>query len=342
MEIFMHNLEHAVMITVFVFIMMMFVDYVEVLTKGQLSRIIKGGRLRQYVTASFLGVLPGCLGSFMNVSFYVRGLISFGAITAGMIATSGDEAFVMLALFPKQAIMLFAILFVVAVVSAYFVDKAALFLKIKPCESCRFDPVHLEEECRCLSFKEIVEHLRRISLPRFLLLLTLIGALYGFLAGKIGPDEWGWEKITFIGLLSLAVYIVITVPEHYLEEHIWRHIAKQHLGKIFLWTFGALLIVHTGLEFWDLEGILENQKFIVLILSGLIGLIPESGPHLIFVMLFAKGLVPFSVLLTSSIVQDGHGILPLLSYSVKDSVLIKMFNLCIGLGLGIILFSFGL
>ena len=60
-----------------------------------------------------------------------------------------------------------------------------------------------------------------------------------------------------------------------------------------------------------------------------------------FVAMFADGLVPFSVLLASSIVQDGHGMLPLLSYTLKDSVLIKSFNLVIGLGLGSILYMLG-
>jgi hypothetical protein len=58
-------------------------------------------------------------------------------------------------------------------------------------------------------------------------------------------------------------------------------------------------------------------------------------------MLFAKGLIPFSVLFASSVVQDGHGMLPMLSYSVKDSVLIKVFNLIFGLGLGAIIYLFG-
>lgn len=49
-------------------------------------------------------------------------------------------------------------------------------------------------------------------------------------------------------------------------------------------------------------------------------IIPESGPHLIFVMMYAQGLVTFSVLFTTSFVQDGHGMLPLLSYSLKDSI----------------------
>jgi hypothetical protein len=81
--------------------------------------------------------------------------------------------------------------------------------------------------------------------------------------------------------------------------------------------------------------------FWVLVIASLVAVVPESGPHLIFVALFADGLVPFSVLLASSIVQDGHGMLPLLSYTLKDSVLIKLFNLAIGLGLGIILYTLG-
>jgi len=78
-----------------------------------------------------------------------------------------------------------------------------------------------------------------------------------------------------------------------------------------------------------------------LLFAALIGIVPESGPHLIFVMMYAKGIVPFSVLFTASFVQDGHGMLPLLSYSIKDSVLIKLFNLCFGITTGGILFFLG-
>jgi hypothetical protein len=80
----------------------------------------------------------------------------------------------------------------------------------------------------------------------------------------------------------------------------------------------------------------------VLLIGALIGVFPESGPHLIFVMMYAKGLIPFSVLFTMSFVQDGHGMLPLLSYSIKDAVLIKALNLAFGLAIGNILFALGL
>jgi len=90
------------MISFFVFVMMLILDYFNVFTKGNINNIIKGRKERQYLISSFLGSTPGCLGAFLNVSFYVHGLISFGALVGGMIATSGDEAFVMLLYFQNK------------------------------------------------------------------------------------------------------------------------------------------------------------------------------------------------------------------------------------------------
>ena len=342
MEHIIHIFKHSTMITIFVFVMMMLVDYVNVLTSGKMSKAIKGGRFRQYVMTSFLGATPGCLGAFTNVTLYVRGLISFGAIAGGMIATCGDEAFVMLAMFPGKAIILLVTLFLVGTISAPVIDKIAKILKIQPCQQCELSDIHTEEDCRCLNKGEVLRNLRNISFVRFLLLILLITFIYGFSIGILGPDNWDWERITFVSLLAIAIYPIITVPEHYLEHHIWNHIAKKHLWKVFLWTFCALMVVDTGLRLWNLESFIESHMLWVLLIATFIAIIPESGPHLIFVMMFAKGLVPFSVLLASSIVQDGHGMLPLLSYTVRDSVLIKLFNLVIGLTIGLILFKMGL
>ena len=81
---------------------------------------------------------------------------------------------------------------------------------------------------------------------------------------------------------------------------------------------------------------------LIFLICALVGIIPESGPHMIFVMMFANGLIPFSILLTSSIVQDGHGMLPLFSYTIKDSVLIKLFNLLFAIVIGLPLFLLGI
>lgn len=341
MEALAHDLEHALMITTFVFLMMVLVDYVNVLTRGRMSNAIKGGLFRQYVMASLLGATPGCLGAFMNVSFYIHGLLSFGAMVGGMVATCGDEAFVMLTLFPGKAMMLLGILFLLGIASAWLTDKIAPLLKIRPCQECELSVVHFQEECRCLTFREIIGNLKRVSLARFLLLALLLTFIYSFSSGTIGPDSWNWQRITFVLLLLVGGFVVLTVPEHYLEDHIWAHIIKRHLWRVFLWSFGALLTVDIGLRFWDIETFVKSHIPWVLLISSLIALIPESGPHLIFVMMFARGVIPFSVLLASSIIQDGHGMLPLLSYTIRDSILIKIFNFFIGLGIGFILYSIG-
>jgi hypothetical protein len=345
--------KHALVITFFVFVMMLLVDFIDSASKKRMSAIIKGGHWRQYTLASLLGSMPGCLGAFMNVSLYVHGMISFGAIVGGMIATSGDEAFVMLAQFPRTGLMLFVLLFVSGIMFAWVGDKIIKIIKIlkyTPCATC------LEGECeQCLSETEWAENVMDIFQPqnfiinylslsftRFLLLGLIISFLVFAYFGSLGPAVWNWKRITFIALSFCALYIGTVVPEHYLHDHIWEHIIKHHLFRVFLWSFGSLLFVHWGMKYFNLESFVEQHMIWVLAISALFGIIPESGPHLIFVMMYAQELVPFSVLFTTSFVQDGHGMLPLLSYSIKDSVLIKLFNLIFGLAIGGILFALGL
>jgi hypothetical protein len=342
--------KHALMISFFVFVMMLLVDFIDTVSQKKISNVIKGGRWRQYTLAAFLGSTPGCLGAFMNVSLYVHGMISFGAIVGGMIATSGDEAFVMLTQFPIVALMLFVLLFVSGIIFSFISDKLVQVLKFVPCESC------LDAHCECclsnmdsdLRMTDIFrpsnlfDNFRSLSFTRFLLLLLIASFLSLVILGIIGPSVWDWKRITFIGLSLSALYIAIVVSEHYLHEHIWDHIIQRHLFRVFLWSFGALLFVHVGLAFWNLEAFIHAHMVWVLVISALLGIVPESGPHLIFVMMYAHGLIPFSVLFTASFVQDGHGMLPLLSYSIKDSLAIKAFNLAFGLTVGGVLLALGL
>jgi len=341
--------KHALMISFFVFVMMLLVDFIDMASKRRMSDIIRGGRLRQYTLASFLGSTPGCLGAFMNVSLYVHGMISFGAVVGGMIATSGDEAFVMLAQFPSTALALFGLLFVLGIAFAWVSDRIILIFGITTCETC------IDVYCEnCQPGTDIQEkigdtfrpnnfigHFQALSFSRFLLFVLITSFLILITTGTLGSAIWDWKRITFISLSLCTLYIIMVCPEHYLESHIWGHIIKKHLSRIFLWTFGALLFVHWGMAFWNLNTFIHDHMLWVLLVGALIGIIPESGPHLIFVMMYAQGLVPFSVLLTTSFVQDGHGMLPLLSYSLKDSVLIKVFNLVFGLLVGGVLFALG-
>ena len=140
-----------------------------------------------------------------------------------------------------------------------------------------------------------------------------------------------------------ALIIVATVSDHFLDEHLWDHIARKHLPRVFLWTLGALLVLYFLTDFMniDLKTFSGERRWFVLVFACLVGLIPQSGPHLIFVSLFASGIIPFSVLLANSVVQDGHGMLPLLADSRKSFIMIKAVNLLAGLVLGAVAFAAG-
>lgn len=335
-----HVISHSITITVFVFSMMLIIDYVNVSTKGKMEKAVKGGRGRQYTMASFLGSTPGCLGAFMNVSFYVHGLLTFGAIVGGMIATSGDEAFVMLALFPKEALMLFAILFVLGIFGAWVSDKIASRIGIIPCEKCDLQVVHYEKTCHCFE-PTVLKKFPSLSSFRYGISIFLIIIIVSLGLGYLGPKTWNWMRVTMLLLLIISTFIILTVPDHYLEEHIWVHIIKKHLWRVFLWTFFALLIISIGLSYWDIGAFIKENLILIFLICALVGLIPESGPHMIFVMMFASGVVPFSILLTSSISQDGHGMLPLFSYSIKDALMVKAFNLIFAIAIGLPLLLVG-
>jgi len=114
--------NHTVIISLFVFSMMVIIDFTNVITENRLNFKLSKNRLTQYIIPPLLGATPGCLGAFIVDSFYIHGLVSFGSIVGTMIATSGDEQFIMLVKFPKTALLLFFLLFVSGGIFGFITD----------------------------------------------------------------------------------------------------------------------------------------------------------------------------------------------------------------------------
>lgn len=327
-------LKHAIMITSFVLMMMLLIEYINVQTRGEWQKTLKKNRFGQYVLAASLGVLPGCLGAFTVVSLYSHKMLSFGALVGVMIATSGDEAFVMFSMFPQTAMWINVILFFIAIIVAFLVD---MIFKDKAYFRTSLEhefELHDEEKCNCFSRKDLFDQLRHMTFYRAFL-LTLFGVfLISILSSVIGGDIWDWKKTTFTVGSLLSILIIATVPNHFLEEHLFKHVIQKHLLRIFLWTFGALLIVHGIEHYLDINQWLQDNTATLLVIATAVGIIPESGPHMVFVTMYAQGLIPFAILLASSISQDGHGSLPLLAVSTKVFVWLKLINIFIALIVG--------
>jgi len=317
----------SVMISGFVFIMMLVIEYINVQSKGLWQKHLTGNKWKQYLIAGFLGAIPGCLGAFTVVALFTHRLVSFGALVTAMIATSGDEAFVMFAMFPQKATLLTFIILVVGVLAGYLTDK---FYKPKGIlkDIATHDlPLHDEPECKCFQRENFWTYLFHPSLYRLSVAIIIISLMLGVATGVLSGEADLWIKITLMLSFSFALFVVVSVPDHFLKEHIWDHIVKAHLPRIFLWVFGILLIMHFLMMYIDVESWISDNMFVVLLIAVLIGIVPESGPHLIFVTLFASGTIPFSILLASSISQDGHGMLPMLAESKKGFVAVKAVNM---------------
>ena len=148
--------------------------------------------------------------------------------------------------------------------------------------------------------------------------------------------EADWIRIILIILFVAILIIVIVAEEHFLEEHLWQHVIKVHLPKIFFWTFTVILCLTILNNYVNIHDIIDSKPFIVLLIAILIGLIPQSGPHLIFLILFANGDLPLGIFLANCIVQDGHGALPLLAESRKAFFVSKAIKVVVAIFAGII------
>ena len=334
-------LGDAFLVTGFVFAMMLLVEYLNVATAGWLAQRLERGGLAGYAAVILVGTFPGCLGAFTDVTLYIHKVISFGALAGSMVAASGDEAFVMLALMPKTALWLFAGLFLYGLALAWLVDRVGgrRCYGGLPC-------------WRGLAIHAVADGSPRLAIrSRFLAWSPARALLFSSLSlfalalalGLIGPEGWTWVRAILLAVTAVALTVVFVAPEHFLKEHLYRHVALEHVPRIFAWTLGALFVMAwIKLQGGTFQAWIQLHPGWAVLAAALIGILPESGPHMIFVAGFAQGLLPLSSLVASTVVQDGHGMLPLLAESWREFIKVKAVTFAAGLAAGYGLMAFGL
>ena len=264
-------LKESIVLTLTVTALMFIIEAVNITSKGRMFSFLHRKTSGQVLLSSLLGAVPGCLGGYFTVSMYSKKMFSFGALLAMAIATTGDEAFVMLASFPKQALLIFAGLLLAGIAAGLVYD-------------C-FNQDYISRdvaECDC-------------------------------------SDE--------------------DTSEHKSLKHKLLHTAK-HGVRIFAWTFGVMALIGIIDQMVDLESWVSGNVVPMIILASLIGCIPQSGPHMVFVSLYASGILPLPILLASCVSQDGHAGLPLIAASKKDFFRLKGIKFILGIAVGLIALIF--
>ena len=422
MHLIVDILRNSILITGLVIVMMMMIESLNIESRGLFFKGLKKTKVGQVVFGALLGSVPGCMGGFATVSLYTHKMFSFGALVAMMIASSGDEAFVMLAMIPDKALLIFAILFIVAIAVGIITDLIHDKVHRKHCHeadhsncgvetSCKdgYEVHSLSGECedgvKATACHNDTSHdrsgkTRHYGWKRLTMFVGLAIFIAALATGHLGHDHSAhgghshegnshccecetvvhdhsehatcahehhdchsehqishpehstchpersegshsinlldeeWMNILFAGLSILVLVVLLFGSDHFIEEHLWNHIIRKHFLTIFLWTFGVLLVVGIGLQYVSIDKWISSNTALMIILATLIGIIPESGPHMIFVTLYAAGVVPLPVLLASSISQDGHASLPLIAESRKSFLWAKIINCITALTVG--------
>ena len=339
-QVLTESLRTAVLVTGLVVIMMMLIEVFNVSSGGRMFSGLGRHRVGQVVLSAFLGVIPGCMGGFASVSLYTHGLISFGALVAMMIASSGDEAFVMLAMFPGKSLWIFLILFAVAVAVGLLTDMFRHRF-----EGCHSMSVHDED----VAPDHTHSHVRHFGWKRVIMAVGVLVFVTALLLGLLEADESDggfnllseeWMYWLFAVLSMMVLGMLVFSGDHFVEEHLWEHIVCHHLPGIFFWTLGTLLLVGVLTSIFDISTWISGNTTLMILLAALIGIIPESGPHLVFVSLYASGIIPLPVLIASCISQDGHASLPLLAQSRRSFLAAKAINVSVAVLAGFVLYLF--
>lgn len=358
-DIFIDTLRGSILVSGLVVVMMMLIESLNITSRGNFFSGLSRSRTGQILVSAALGAVPGCMGGFASVSLYTHGIISFGALVAMMVASSGDEAFVMFAMVPDKAWWISLILLGIAIAAGFLVDL--LYRPKKPVAVCCDPSYALHEEDAGHRHGESAHQnggtksgRRHFSWRRALMFIGVVAFIAALLAGLLeeGEDEPAgstgginllseeWMFWLFGALSLLVLAVLIFGEDHFVDEHLWRHVVVKHLPSCFAWTFGVLLFLGFGLHFLDIESWISSNTALMIVLAALVGIIPESGPHLIFVTLYASGIVPLPVLMASCISQDGHASLPLLAESKRSFVLAKTINFAIAVLAGFIFLPF--
>ena len=388
LEIIIDAVCDGISITGMVIVLMMLIEFLNRGTQGRAFNVLGKSRWGQVVLGAGMGLIPGCFGGFAVVSMYSHRVIGFGALVAMMIASSGDEAFFMLAMIPKQALIVSGIIFILAIIAGLAVD--VIFKKKSGrSDTCGGEFVLHEEDmhhhhdndhdtdndydndydndhnndlivkssrvsCHAVTQSDKNDHSHRVARwgTAGVLLLFMAYFIYAFITNGEAEEIEGeglnldfieerWLNLVF-ALVSVGIAIeAFFLPMHVVEEHLWNHVIRKHLLSIFLWTVGTILVIQLGLHYFDIATWTSENTLWMIVLAALIGLIPESGPHLIFVTLFAGGSVPFSVLLASCISQDGHAGLPLLAEDKRGFFSAKLINALIAFVVGVAAYAMG-
>lgn len=89
-EIFIHPIIHTIKISAFIFVVSYLINFVIFqIGEGALNKLFLGHYFFQPFLMALIGLIPNCAASVAVTELYLKGLISYGSVIAGLCASGG-------------------------------------------------------------------------------------------------------------------------------------------------------------------------------------------------------------------------------------------------------------
>lgn len=156
---------------------------------------------------------------------------------------------------------------------------------------------------------------------------TLFSAVYMIINKKLVKNDTHEEEESKIFSLKETL---IHSAEDTAFVNTWVFVAYV-IYELVVFAVGGELIVR---EWMTSAGVIS------VIIGAAVGLIPGCGPQIIFVSLYAQGMLPFAALLANALSQDGDALFPLLAIDKKSSLIATVITTVPALIVGLMVYLF--
>ncbi len=355
-ELVIDSMEGAfIEVGAFVGAVLLLFGYINFRKSGKFLAAIEKSKRFQPLIGGVLGLTPGCGGAIFVMPLFFKKSVTFGTVVATLMATMGDAAFVLIATKPLHYLVVSGLALFIGTITGYLVDLTSLGDKILE----KYDERMLILKGARSNQNDIkappmtpVEKKRSNFFNYLFWSLISVGLLLGIMdLMQIDINELILPNLgEIIGVLgtSLAIFLVFKGKKFLRDDTPEAEEAKvnslkrtfienaQETAFVIMWVFVGFL----AYEFFTLgvgagdyaagEQIIESwllaTGFIAIIIGVAVGVIPGCGPQIIFVTLFANGLVPFSALLANAISQDGDALFPLIAIDRRSALWATLVN----------------
>jgi hypothetical protein len=293
---------------------------------------------REIVTASLMGVLPGCGGAIVVITQYVSGHMSFGAVTAVLTSTMGDAAFLLLAAEPTTGIFLLMLSFAVGIISGTVVN-------------CIHGPEFLRNTVASRDIESSISA-SKLTIPKRLKYqgilwqwLMVPGAIVGLLmtgqidvAAVFNISETTLKLVGAIITLGF-IFLWAATCEVTNYESIISEDKKAKQNKVFQkvaldtnfvtsWVVVAFLLFELAMLYGDfkLENLFQQFTAFAPVAGVIIGMIPGCGPQIITTSLYLSGAIPLSAQIGNAISNDGDALFPAIALSPKVAFVATIYS----------------